>query len=328
MIIAGDVGGTNSRLGVYDSQKGSARPHLIKSNTYANAQYDNLYEIIAEFLQGVQGVPEGIAISVAGPVQDGETRFTNISWKVSENELRNRFHLKSACLINDIEATAYAIPLLSSNDLVVLNHGKSARAGNVAVITVGTGLGEAFANFNAFPYAVYATEGGHCDFAPGNHLEMGLLSYLLKFYDHVSYERICSGSGIINIYNYLVENGLFDKPEDMDDELLQKSPAAVIFQRATQHKDPLCKSVVNVFLSILAAEIGNLALKTIPRGGIYLGGGIPPRIVDLLKKPSFLEACQRKGRLSYIAKEIPLRLILDTKAPMLGAAYLLQTLKK
>ena len=328
MIIAADVGGTNSRLGVYAWQESSARPHLLKHETYTNARYENLYAIIEAFLKGVQGVPEGIAIAVAGPVQDGEISLTNISWKLSEKELRKRFNLRSVRLLNDIEATAYAVPLLCGDDLIVLNPGNRASAGNVAVITVGTGLGEAFANFDGNSPVVYATEGGHCDFAPANHLQMGLLSYLLKFYDHVSYERICSGTGIINIYSYLAESGLFTRPGHMDDALLQKDPAPAIFKGATEQKDPLCESVVNIFLSILAAEIGNLALKTIPRGGIYLGGGIPPRIVDLLKEQSFIEACQRKGRLSYVIKEIPLRLILDTRAPMLGAAYALQTLHR
>ena len=328
MIIAGDIGGTNSRLGIYAWQENSSRPRLLKHETYTNDRYENLYAIIEAFLKGVQGVPEGIAIAVAGPVQDGKISLTNISWKLSEKELKKRFNLRSVRLLNDIEATAYAVPLLRSDDLVVLNPGNNASVGNMAVITVGTGMGEAFANFDGTTPMVYATEGGHCDFAPANSLQMGLLCYLLKFFDHVSYERVCSGSGIIHIYNYLTESGIFAKPGDMDDELRLKGPAPVIFKRATEQKDPLCESVVNIFLSILAAEIGNLALKTIPRGGIYLAGGIPPRIVDLLKKQSFIKACQRKGRLSYVLKEIPLRLILDTRAPMLGAAYALQTLHR
>lgn len=321
MLLAGDIGGTKTTLAIYAPERGLQRP--LAMATYPSAQYPNLEAVVYAFLAQASLPVDRACFGVAGPVMAGRATITNLRWVISESELRQVLGLHSVHLLNDLEAIAHAVPSLSSTDLRTLNVGKPVSKGAQAVIAPGTGLGEAFIVHSRFGYHVYPSEGGHADFAPSNDQELDLLAYLLERYDHVSYERVCSGQGISNLYEYLDYSGVTPASAVVAEQLkIAPDPAPVIAHAAQDPTapDPLCAAAMRLFVSILGAEAGNLALKVFATGGIYIGGGIPPRILPFFEGEGFLRAFTRKGRFGELLSQMPVYLILQTEVALLGAA--------
>jgi glucokinase len=321
MLLAGDIGGTKTVLAVF-SVKGDLPAH---EKSYPSAQYASLDLMIQGYLQEIKKPVDNACFAVAGPVVAGRACITNLPWTIDAASLKVGFNWKHVSLMNDLEAVAYAVPGLPSKDICHLSVGKPTQEGNISVVAPGTGLGEAYLTMDNGHYIAHATEGGHASFAPTNALQIGLLSFLYKEgFEHVSFERVCSGGlGIPNLYAYLKEIGIAEEPRSLAEELAASDdPTPVIINNAL---DParacaLCTKTLELFVDILGAECGNHALKVMSTGGIYLGGGIPPRILSSLQKPAFLEALRSKGRFRALLTDIPVHVILNPKAGLLGAA--------
>jgi glucokinase len=322
MLLAGDIGGTKTVLAVF-SAKGSV-PTQEKS--YPSAQYASLELMIQGYLMEINKPVDSACFAVAGPVVAGQARITNLPWTIDAAALKVGFDWKHVSLMNDLEAVAYAVPNLPSKDIYHLSVGKPAQGGNISVVAPGTGLGEAFLTMDNGRYIAHASEGSHASFAPVNALQIGLLSFLLekKGFEHVSFERVCSGGlGIPNLYAYLKETGIAEEPRSLAEALAASDdPTPVIINNALDpaRAYPLCTKTLELFVDILGAECGNHALKVMATGGIYLGGGMPPRILSSLQTPAFLEALRSKGRFQALLTDIPVHVILNPKAGLLGAA--------
>jgi glucokinase len=323
MIIAGDIGGTKTALGIYSPEKGIRTPLIIE--TFSSANYPCLEAIIAEFCLKFDFEIEKAAFGVAGPVSGGKAQITNLPWAIDEEQLNTSLNTSSVKLLNDLEAIAWSVPSLEEKDIYALNdQGDKTKSGTIAVIAPGTGLGEAFLVWNGSRYLAQASEGGHTDLAPTNELEIELLRYLMQKYKHVSYERVCSGIGIPNIYNFFKDSGRAEEPDWLAWEMENiKDPTPLIVNTALK-KDkscPICKATLDMFIALLGAEAGNMALKILPTGGVYLGGGIPPRILSELQKGLLMENFLQKGRMSRLLLNIPVNVILKTDTALTGAAY-------
>lgn len=321
MFIAGDVGATKTNLGVYEIS-GAANSPLIEA-TLPSASYESLAALVAAFLKKNDLAPEHAVFGVAGPIVGSKATITNLSWIIEEESLRRDLSLKSVRLLNDLESIAYGVPALEEEDLYTLNEGKRMPHGPMAVIAPGTGLGEAYITWDGTRYRAHASEGGHVDFAPTCDLEIELLSYLLDRFEHVSYERICSGVGLPNIYSFLRDRGYYDEPHWFAGKLDQSGDkTAVIITAAldAESRGERCYKTLELFLSILGAEAGNMALKVLSTGGIYLGGGIPPRIISVFENSPFMKSFAGKGRLSHVLEHIPVNIILNPKVALMGAA--------
>jgi glucokinase len=333
MLLAGDIGGTKTNLAVYAPAAGRlGEPRLEK--TFPSAEYPSLEAIIKEFLADSDVTIERAAFGVAGPVVEGTASITNLPWDMSEQQLSMALDIPSVQLLNDLAATAYSVPYLTADDLCTLNEGEPDPHGAVAIIAPGTGLGEAFITVDANGrYSVHPSEGGHSDFAPTTIEEIELLRYLLEHrgpvseeherYAHVSYERICSGRGLPNLYAFLKHRGLVE-PEWLAERLAGESePTPIIVDAAldAEHPCDICQATLELFVDVLGAEAGNLALKVLATGGVYLGGGISPRILSTLQNGRFRQSFERKGRFGHLLSKVPVHVIRNPKAALLGAAY-------
>lgn len=321
MLLAGDIGGTKTNLAVFSREAGLRSP--VMERTYTSGDYVNLESMVEEFLAVFDQPVERASFGVAGPVFAGEAQATNLPWTLEENQLRENLGLSEVKLVNDLQAVAQAVPFLALEDLVALQAGEQVETANRAVIAPGTGLGEAFLTWDGSRYRAYASEGGHADFAPRDSLELDLLRYLQTRFDHVSYERVCSGSGIPNIYQFLKESGFAPEPGWLNAQLaMAPDPTPVIVNAALDPAQSceLCTKTLSTFVSILGAEAGNLALKVLAVGGVYLGGGIPPRILSILEDPVLLNSFSAKGRFSELLSGVPLYVINNPKAALWGAA--------
>ncbi len=320
MLLAGDLGATKTSLAIYVPEAGPR--YALKEATFASDHYPNLESLVREFLQQA-GVPVKTAcFGVAGPVVAGRASITNLGWVMEEEQLAEALHLSAVRLLNDLQAIGYGVPSLRADDLHPLNEGQAVQGGAKAIIAPGTGLGEAFLTWDGRRYESHPTEGGHTDFAPTDELQAGLLTYLLERYDHVSYERVCSGMGLPNIYAYLRDHG-YEEPAWMTEELAEAEDATPVIVNSALSQErtcELCKATLDTFVSILGAEAGNLALKVLATGGVYLGGGIPPRILPALDSGTFMQAFQAKGRFREFMSELPIYVILNAKVALLGAA--------
>jgi len=322
MLLAGDIGGTKTNVGIYSTDKGPREP--LFEGAFPSRQYASLEDLVSEFLSKCSIKVDQAIFGVAGPVVGGQAKITNLPWIIEEARLKDTLGLRSVRLLNDLEAIAYAVPLLMGEDMHTLNRGEPKPRGALAVIAPGTGLGEAFLIWDGFRYKAYPSEGGHGDFGPTNPLEIGLLRHLQKKMEHVSYERICSGHGLPNIYAYLKESGYAEEPAWLAEQLAARDdPTPVIVSAALDTEKPckLCVTTLSVFVSALGAEAGNLALKVLATGGVYLGGGIPPRIISLLNDGSFMKIFTNKGRFSELVSHIPVHIILNPKTALIGAAF-------
>ncbi|HOD36363.1 MAG TPA: glucokinase [Syntrophales bacterium] len=321
MLLVGDVGATKTDLAVMDPGRGPGAP--IVARTFQSAGYASIEALLKTFLSQVNLPVVAVILGVAGPVSDGQSRITNLPWIMDEREIAATLGLRSVRLLNDLEALAYAVPSLGDKDIEKLNAGDPRAEGNRAIIAPGTGLGQAFLIRGDNRYFPIASEGGHTDFAPGDEMEAELLSYLRGFHDHVSYERVCSGIGIPNIYAFLLSSGYGEEPRWLKEELSSAADPTVVIVDAAMAKDRPCELTVltlNMFVSILGAAAGNIALQVLSTGGVYLAGGIPPRILPYLTGGLFMERFLRKGRMSGLVSGMPVHVIVRPGCTLLGAA--------
>lgn len=321
LLLAGDIGGTKAQLGIFSVQDN--RPALLKEETFASANYAGLAPLIAEFLKGQNMAVQGACFGVAGPVREGRADLTHLPWVVDEEQLASALNLERVFVINDLTAMARSIPWLTPEDLFTLNVGTPDLGGAMAVIAPGTGLGEAFVIRDGAACRVAASQGGHADFAPNTPLEMDLLQYLRAKTGHVSFENVCSGMGIRNLYRFLEETGQSAVPGWFAQQLAVGTDPIPLIIEAAGNTDPHCpiaRDTLELFLSILGAEAGNLALKVLATGGVFLGGGIPPRILPALRKGPFLPSFFAKGPMAALMSGIPVHVILNRQAALFGAA--------
>lgn len=321
MILAGDIGGTKTNLALFSSEAGPHRPQA--EATYASAQYASLDAVVAAFLATYAAPIEAACFGVAGPVVAGRAEITNLPWVIDSAALRVSLGLRAVYLLNDLESIAQAVPILEAEDIATLNQGLPVRGGAIGVIAPGTGLGEAFLTWEGTRYRAHPSEGGHASFAPTTPAEIELLRYLQGQIGHVSYERVCSGIGIPNIYAYFRDRVFKHETPAIAAELATATDPTPIIVRAAIAEPaicPLCVATLETFVGILGAEAGNLALKVLATGGLYLGGGIPPRLLAQLRLPRFLEAFRDKGRFGELLNDMPVHVILNPKAGLLGAA--------
>jgi glucokinase len=318
MILAGDIGGTNSRLAFFDVSNGGFR--LVSASVFPSREYSGLDEIVAKFVDTSALQADAACFGIAGPVRNGRVVTSNLPWTIEAKRLADELKIKRAVLINDLEANAWGISTLSANDVVCLNHAKDAPVGNQAVIAAGTGLGEAGMYWDGTQHHIFACEGGHSDFAPRNDLEIELLRYLSKRYGHVSYERIVSGPGLVNVFQFLRDTGRGAEPAWLTEQMQEIAPAAAISRAAIDSKCQLCEQALDIFISIYAAEAGNLALKLFSTGGVYLGGGIAPKLVSKLAGQLFMEAFVGKGRMQPLLEAMPVKVITNEQTALMGAA--------
>ena len=318
MILAGDIGGTNSRIAFFQVQNG--HPTMVREQVYPSREHRGLDEIVLQFLGNDTTKIEAACFGVAGPVRNGRVEASNLPWLIDQSTLAKELKLPSTFLINDLEANAWGIAALSENDLVALNRVKSPPVGNRAVIAAGTGLGEAGMYWDGAKYHAFACEGGHCDFAPTNELELDLLRYLHTRFGHVSYERIVSGPGLVNVFNFLRDTKRAQEPSWLADEIMHSDPGAAISRAALSGKSDLAVQALDLWVSIYGAEAGNLALKLLATGGVFLGGGIAPKVVSRLVGPLFMNAFVSKGRMQRLLESMPVAVITNDKTALMGAA--------
>jgi len=321
MIIAGDIGGTKTNVALFEPSGGGVGPPLAQQS-FPSAQYDSLEEILREFVAANRGARITRAcFGVAGPVVRGRIDATNLAWKVHDVKLAEAVGVPKAHLINDLEATAYGISALKAEQLYTLNEGEPDRAGHRALIAAGTGLGMAAIYFDGRGYRPMPSEGGHMDFAPRNEREFELLTYLRgKIGGRVSYERVLSGMGLFNIYSFLRDRGHGEEPAWLADEIVEGDASAAISRAALAGKSELAATALEILVEVYGAMAGNLALLLKSVGGLYVGGGIAPKIMPKLTDGTFMRNYGDKGRMSDLVNSIPVRIILDDKTALYGAA--------
>jgi glucokinase len=321
-VIAGDIGGTKSLLALMEVDLNRSTYSIICEHTFESRRFDSLATVVKEFLQESEANVKSACFGVAGPVVDDECDTTNLPWHIKRSQLAEQINIPNTKLLNDFEAIGYGLELLGPDDMVSLQEGTPKPHGPIALLGAGTGLGEAFLIWEADRYRVHSSEGGHADFGPRNDIEISLLKFLRQREAHVSYERILSGAGIVEIYNYLVQTG--SEPENLNirDEMEKEDGAAVISRHALEQTDETCVRTLDLFASIYGAEAGNLALKVLARGGVYLAGGIAPKIIEKLRDGAFIKAFRDKGRLFSFVQDVPVRVIMNPKVGLLGAALI------
>jgi glucokinase len=319
VVLAGDIGGTKTNVGLF--VMGKKRPEPLVVESFASREAPNLENIADGFLKGHPASISSACFGIAGPVINGRCRTTNLPWVVSETQLKRRFHWRHVCLLNDLAAAAIAVPLLRRSEQVPLNKGIPQKKGNLALLSPGTGLGQAMLAFHDGEYVLLSSEGGHISFSPTTEAEIELWRYLRKKFGHVSVERVLSGPGLANIYSWLKDSGRFKEPRWLKALLKQGDPAKAISENALQKKQALCVESLRFYVSILGSVAGNLALTSMAVGGVYLGGGIPPKILPALKQGVFLKTFMAKGRFADVLARIPVRVILNDQAALLGAAH-------
>jgi glucokinase len=320
MLLAGDIGGTKTALGVFTAEAGPRAP--VAEAAFPSHRYPSLESIVAEFLGNGRYAIDRAAFGVAGPVLDGVAKITNLPWIVDAAALAQRLHGITVQVVNDLVAIASAVPALDAGDLHTLNPGTRVQGGTIAIIAPGTGLGEAFLTWDGVRYRAYPSEGGHADFAPRTAAQRDLLAALARD-GHVSYERVCSGIGIPHLYAYLRDRDPGGEPPWLAREIAAgQDPVPAIMRAAVEHDPPAAVALATLheFVSILGAEAGNLALKVLSTGGLYLGGGIPPRIVPALEDGRFMRAFTDKGRLSDVLAAVPVHVITHADVALVGAA--------
>jgi glucokinase len=328
IILAGDIGGTKSNLAILCVN--GATLGMERNRRFPSADYPSLNAIIREFLHHEQGQLLAACFGLPGPVKEGRVKTTNLSWGVDAAEIEKEFSIPQVCLLNDLEANAYGIGELSPQDFAVIQEGSAESEGNRCVVSPGTGLGEGGLYWDAQrkKYRVWACEGGHADFAARNELEIALLEYLIEQYGRVSSERVVSGMGIENIYKFLRDTGRGRELPEVAAEMETSGVGFTISRYADSGKCPMCVQTIEIFVSAFGAEAGNMALKTMATGGVYLGGGIPAKIFNEARCKTFIGSFNEKGRLCSLMQTMPVKIVLNDQAALLGAAgYALDRVK-
>lgn len=320
MILAGDIGGTKSRLAAFETD--GNRLNCVVEKIYPSKEHAGLNEIVADFVK-TEGIPaQSACFGVAGPVQAGRSKISNLPWIIDSRELAAQLRLSSVGLINDLEAFAYGIDFLDSKDYVTLRDGATDATGNMTVVSAGSGLGEAGLYWDGFRHHPFACEGGHTEFAPKNDVEVDLLKFLMqKFgHQHVSYERILSGPGVQNVYEFLRDTGLEEEPNWLKQELAASSDvSASISQFALAKKAPICDRTLSIFVSVFGSEAGNCALKYMATGGVFIAG-IAGKIVPKMQEKYFMESFLDKGRMQALLETVPVKIVLNEDTGLFGAA--------
>lgn len=319
MILAGDIGATRTRLAAFETE--GHRLQRVVEKTYMSQDYPGLSEILPQFIRG-EGIPvHSACFGVAGPVRQGRSKISNLPWTIDSRELAKQLKLNSVILLNDLEAYAYGIDALESNDLITLSAGSDDAEGNRAVISARTGLGVAGLYWDGFRHHPFPCEGGHADFAPRDEIQVQLLVYLQKKYGRISCERVLSGPGIKNIYDFLRDTGKAEEPQWLREQIATAPDASpVISQLGLDGKAPICAKTLDIFVSVFGAETGNCALRYMATGGIFIGGIIAAKIVAKYNDPVFMQAFLDKGRMESLLKDMPVKIILNDDCGLIGAA--------
>jgi len=318
MILAADVGGTSTRLALMEAT--GPRLTRVAEEIFPSGSHRSLDEIVARFLAAHRQPIEAACFGIPGPVRDGRVTTTNLPWEVDAKRLAVLLALETVALINDLEAHAYGVAALEPADLHVLNAGAPPAAGNRAIIAAGTGLGEAGLYWDGEEYHPFASEGGHVDFAPRSEIEIDLLRFLQARLGRVSVERVVSGPGLYEIYVFLRDTGRAVEPPWLAAAVAGEDPSPVIAEAALASRSALCVEALDLFVSLYGAEAGNLALKMMATGGVYVGGGIAPKILAKLADGRFVEAFVAKGRMRPLLEAVPVHVILNEQTGLLGAA--------
>ncbi|MBN1666362.1 MAG: glucokinase [Anaerolineales bacterium] len=319
MILAGDIGGTKTSLALYERQAGPGLP--LEKEVFASQAFESLEIIIHRYLANKPVRVHTATFGVAGPVKDGRVQTTTLPWTLMETSLRTTLNGAPVFLLNDLSAAAHAVPYLVEEDIHTLTPGSPEKLGTLGLVSPGTGLGEAFLTWNGDKYQVHPSEGGHTTFGPTTQEQAKMLGYLQPTFGHVSYERVCSGSGIPNLYTFLRDDQQLPEPAWLGEALATApDPNPVIFQAAIEGCVELATRTLELFTEILANEAANLALKVMATGGIYLGGGIPPRLATWIKPDRFVKAFINKGRFTDWLSAIPIHIITRPDTALLGAA--------
>ena len=317
MILAGDIGATNARLAYFQPQNGHLK--LVSERVFPSQQHSELGEIVSQFMDDSGTRPEAACFGIAGPVRNGRVEASNLPWVIEQSRLANQLRLPTL-LINDLEANAWGIGGLAPSDLVPLNRGSQTPVGNQVVIAPGTGLGEAGLFWDGSRHHVFACEGGHADFAPQGDLQIELLRFLEQRFGHVSYERILSGPGLVNVYEFLRQAESGKESQELASAMKHGDPAAAISRAALDGTDALAEKTLDLWIKVYGGEAANLALKAMATGGLFLAGGISPKILPKLQGPSFMQSFLDKGRMRSLVEAMPVQVIMNEKAGLLGAA--------
>ncbi len=324
MILAGDIGGTKTLLQLAEFDM-PLRARVLCEHRYDSRAYDDLSPMVHEFVDAASAEvgavrPTAACFGIAGPVSGETASLTNLTWQLDAGQLGDALSISKVRLINDFHAIGYGIEALGTDDLVTLQPGAAAACAARAVIGAGTGLGEGILVWTDDHYEVLASEGGHVDFAPTDSLQMDLLRYLMDRFGHVSYERVCCGNGLVNIYEFLRDSGVEQESPALAKAMKEGDPAAAISQAALAAEDPMAIQALEMFVRIYGAQAGNLALTCLANGGVYVAGGIAPKIIDKLKEDGFMEAFRNKGRMSRLTREMPVYVVANPKVGLMGAA--------
>lgn len=317
-FLAGDIGGTKTRLATVEVT--GTQVHIVREVSYPSRDYATFEELLGNFLAGAE-IPSHAAFGIAGPVQGRVVQTTNLPWYIDADALQQQFGFAHCTLLNDLEATACGLPALGADDLLTLQAGAPDASGNAAVIAAGTGLGEAGLYWDGQRHQPFATEGGHASFSPEDELEIALLRHLQRQHQHVSWERVVSGMGLLNLHEFLRLYRDAAVPQWLAEEMHGGDAAAAISAAALSGRDDICVETLDWFVRLYGAEAGNLALKVMSNGGLYVGGGIATKILPLLQNGAFIEAFLNKGRRRPLLEAVPVKVILNDRAALLGAAF-------
>lgn len=319
MILAGDIGGTSTRLGFFDASTGVLR--RAEHERFAGRDYPGLLDIVREFTAKHRQPIEGACFGIAGPIRDGRVETPNLPWVIEAAELARELSLPHVTLLNDLEANAWGVSTLSDEDVATLSSGRPSKDGNAAIISAGTGLGEAGYFGDGSALRPFASEGGHADFAPYDEVTLELYRWLHRRFGHVSWERVVSGPGLVNIFTFLRDAKRRHVSTELTEAMRSGDPAAAISNAALAESNDTAVRALDIFVTAYGAEAGNLALKMKASRGIWLGGGIAPRILPRLMRPGFLEAFHDKGRFRAFLEAVPVRVILNDQTALRGAAW-------
>jgi glucokinase len=320
IVLGGDTGGTKVNLAIFEATATDVK--MIKSSTYHSGSFPSVNKILQQFIQeNPDYKPEKICLGVAGPVFEGRVTVTNLPWYIDANEIAAATGISQVILLNDLEATAYGVAGLEENDFSVLHAGDTDEGGNISILAPGTGLGEAGLFWDGQYHHPFATEGGHCDYSCRNETDLQLHDYMLRKYKVVSWESIIAGPGIYSIFQFLCEIKKRTVSVAIEDKIKTSDPSAVVSEAAIEESDPVCVEAMRIFIRNLARECCNLILKMKSTGGLLLAGGVPPKIISLLRDPFFYENLLDCDRMQDLVKKVPVKVILNDKAPMIGAGW-------
>jgi glucokinase len=321
LVLAGDVGGTKTNLAIY--QATADKIEVKKESTFQSASYESCMAILKQFLdENPSEIPTRICLGVAGPVLKGKVELTNLSWTLDAQDILRETGVTEVSLINDLEATSYGLAALGPDDLLsICESGTKEYLGNMAILAPGTGLGEAGLFWDGKSYHPFSTEGGHTDFAPRTQMDVELHGYLQAKYQVVSWERVIAGPGVYDIYQFLCDVKGRQKAAWLQDSLIQNDPSAIISQMGLEEQDSTCVETMQLYVRYLARESSNLVLKMKATGGLFLGGGIPPKITPLLQQNNFYDNFLDCDRMQHLLKEVSVKILLNDKTALLGAGY-------